>query len=106
MSQLSRYGNRQPYRLTVAPGATATLTLDSGYHTPFLAALQNLSTLGTATATVRLVDDGIPVPLGINESGTLAAGAIAAVPFPSAVRSITVSQSADADGPCILEVLQ
>lgn len=105
--QLLRYGNRQPYRMTVQPGTSDTLVLDSGYHTPFLLALKNTSTAPAVTsAVVRLVDDGIAAPLGINETGTLAAGAVATLAFPCAVRSITVSQPAEADGEAVLEVLQ
>lgn len=107
LSTLPRYGSRQPYRLTVEPSASGTLKLDASYQGPFLLALKNTSAAPALTsAVVRLVDDGIAAPLGINETGTLAAGAVATLAFPCAVRSITVSQPAEADGPAILEVLQ
>lgn len=106
-SMLPKVGSRQPYRLTVEPGASRTLTLDSTYQGPFMAVLKNTSAAPALTsAVVRLTDDGITAPLGINEAGTLAAGAVATVAFPCAVRSITVTQPAEADGPAVLEVLQ
>lgn len=106
-AQRFRYGSRNGERITVQPGAAGTLTLDSSYQGPFMAVLKNTSTAPSLTsAVVRLTDDGITAPLGINEAGTLAAGAVATVAFPCAVRSITVTQPAEADGPAVLEVLQ
>lgn len=107
-SMLPKLGCRQPYRLTVEPGASRTLTLDSSYQGPFLLALKNTSAAPALTsAVVRLVDDGIAAPLRFNGTDTtLAAGQVATQSFPCAVRSITVTQPAEADGPAILEVLQ
>lgn len=108
LSTLPRYGSRQPYRLTVEPGASGTLKLDASYQGPFLLALKNTSAAPALTsAVVRLVDDGIEAPLRFNGTDTtLAAGQVATQSFPCAVRSITVSQPAEADGPAVLEVLQ
>ena len=106
---ITRHGPRSAHRLTVAPGTTATLTLDSSFATPFLLAIENRSTVGpAAVATVRLSDavDAIEFPLGVNEGGTVAAGAKAAVPFSAPVRAVVVTQHADADGPCVVEALQ
>jgi hypothetical protein len=102
MSQLHRYGSRQPYRLTVEPGATKTCTLNSDYANAFSALFDNRSTVGTpATVSIRLVDGGI-----VHQLGSVAPGEIAPVEFACPVRSITVSQPAEANGDLVLEVLQ
>lgn len=101
------YGPRDGQRLTVAPGTTGTLTLNSDYQGPFALAIENQSTVGAAAvATVAFIDGGIAVPLGINETGAVEAGGVHVVAFPSAVRSITVVRAADSDAACLVEVLQ
>lgn len=100
-------GGRHAQRITVQPGATRTLTLNSDHGFPATLALANTASAGgVATAKVSLLDGGIQATLGINATGTLAPGESAVLPLPSPVRSITVSQAASANGPAVLEVLQ
>src|SRR5690606_30273030 len=63
------YGARRGQRLTVAPGETKTLTLDSTYVTPFILATENKSTTGAAASAFRAaVQQQRPAGAGAREA--------------------------------------